>query len=81
MPDDQQQPSFENGLEKLEAIVQQLEDGELSLERSLDLFEQGVQLSQTCRKQLEAAETKVEIVMKKGGDLEAQPFELDDNNG
>ena len=80
MPEDQQQPSFEEGLERLEGIVQQLEDGELSLERSLELFEQGVQLSQKCREQLDAAETKVEILMKKGRDVAARPFELDENS-
>ena len=81
MPDNRHQPSFEKGLKKLEGIVQQLEDGELSLERSLELFEQGVKLSQKCRKQLAEAETRVEILMKKGGDLEARPFELDESSG
>lgn len=81
MPDNRNQPSFEQGLKKLEGIVQQLEDGELSLERSLELFEQGVKLSQKCRKQLAEAETRVEILMKKGGDLEARPFELDESSG
>ena len=81
MPDDQEQLSFEQGCERLEAIVQQLEDGELSLERSLELFEQGVHLSRNCRKQLEEAETRVEILMKKGGDRSAEPFQLDENSG
>ncbi len=79
MSDDPRQPSFEQGLDKLEAIVEQLEDGELSLEESLKLFEQGVQLSQNCRKQLQDAEAKVEILLRKDGDVKAQPFELDEN--
>lgn len=81
MSDDQKQLSFEQGCERLEEIVEQLEDGELSLERSLELFEQGVRLSQDCRQQLEAAETRVEILMKRGGDRKAQPFELDESSG
>lgn len=79
MSDDPQRPSFEQGLDKLEAIVEQLEDGELTLEESLKLFEQGVQLSQNCRKQLRDAEAKVEILLRKDGDVEAQPFNLDEN--
>jgi exodeoxyribonuclease VII small subunit len=71
-------PSFEHGLKELEAIVKELETGELPLERSLELFEKGVKLSEACRKQLQEAETKVEILLKKEGKLEAQPFELQD---
>ena len=52
MPDDQEQPTFEKGLEELEEIVRKLEGGDLSLEQSLKLFEAGVELSQRCRKQL-----------------------------
>lgn len=81
MSDDQRKPSFEQGLDQLEAIVDQLEDGELSLEESLKLFEQGVQLSHNCRKQLQDAEAKVEILLRKDGDVEAEPFELDENGG
>ena len=70
--------SFEEGLEQLEKIVKQLEDGELPLEKSLELFEQGVKLSEACRKQLQEAEAKVEILLKKEGRVEAKPFELED---
>ncbi len=79
MPEEREQLSFERGLEKLEGIVRQLEDGEVSLEQSLKLFEDGVQLSQALRKQLDAAESKVEILMKKGGDYAPKPFALDEN--
>ena len=71
-------PSFEAGLDELEKIVRELEGGDLPLERSLALFETGVNLSESCRKQLQNAETKVEILLKKGRKLEAEPFELDD---
>lgn len=68
-------PKFEDCLQQLEKIVEQLERGDLSLEQSLKLFEDGVRLSNACRQELEAAEGKVEILMKQGGKLQAQPFE------
>ena len=58
-------PSFEESLKKLETIVDQLEKGDLPLEDSLKLFEEGVQLSRECQKHLELAEGKVEILLKK----------------
>jgi exodeoxyribonuclease VII small subunit len=66
--------SFETALEELERVVKQLESGDLPLEESLRLFERGIQLSETCRKQLEDAETRIEILMKKDGKIEPQPF-------
>jgi len=66
---------FEECLERLEKIVQELEKGEVPLEKSLTLFEEGMQLSATCRKQLEDAEGKVEILLKQNGKLQAEPFE------
>jgi len=68
--------SFEESLKELEQIVDQLEAGDLSLERSLDLFEQGVRLSRECQKRLDHAERKVEILLKgSGGAVEAAPFD------
>jgi exodeoxyribonuclease VII small subunit len=66
---------FEECLERLEKIVLELEKGEVPLERSLTLFEEGMQLSATCRKQLEEAEGKVEILLKQNGKLQTEPFE------
>jgi exodeoxyribonuclease VII small subunit len=71
-------PSFEEGLEQLEQIVKDLENGDLPLEKSLDLFEKGVKLSETCRKQLQEAEDKVEVLLRKEGRIEAEPFHLED---
>ncbi len=71
-------PSFEHGLEELEKVVSQLENGDLPLEKSLELFENGMKLSEGCRKQLQDAEAKVEILLRKGGEVEPEPFELDD---
>jgi exodeoxyribonuclease VII small subunit len=66
---------FEDCLERLEKIVQELEKGEVPLEKSLTLFEEGMQLSATCRKQLEDAEGKVEILLTQNGKLQTEPFE------
>jgi len=66
---------FEDCLERLEKIVGELERGEVPLEKSLTLFEEGMQLSATCRKQLEEAEGKVEILLKQNGKLQTEPFE------
>jgi exodeoxyribonuclease VII small subunit len=68
-------PNFEDCLQRLEKIVQELEKGEIPLEKSLTLFEEGMQLSAICRKELEEAEGKVEILLKHNGKLQAEPFE------
>lgn len=67
-------PSFENCLDELEKVVKQLEAGDLALERSLELFEKGMSLSETCRKQLEDAETRVEALIRKDGKLVPEPW-------
>jgi len=66
--------SFETGLQQLEAIVKEMESGELPLERALELFERGMKLSDACRKQLEEAETRVEVLMKRAGEVHAEPL-------
>ena len=66
--------SFEVGLQQLETIVKEMESGELPLERALELFERGMKLSDACRKQLEEAETRVEILMKRAGEVQAEPL-------
>ena len=66
---------FEDSLKRLEKIVQELEKGEVPLEKSLTLFEEGMQLSADCRKHLEDAEGKVEILLKQNGKLQTGPFE------
>ena len=69
--------SFEIGLQQLEQIVKEMESGELPLERALQLFEKGMQLSETCRKQLEEAETRIEILIRKGDKIQPEPFRPD----
>jgi exodeoxyribonuclease VII small subunit len=66
--------SFETSLDELEKVVKELEAGDLSLERSIQLFERGVNLSDACRKQLEEAETRVEMLIRKEGKIAAEPF-------
>ena len=67
-------PKFEECLQRLETIVQQLERGDLPLEQALKLFEEGVGLSDSCRRELEEAEGKVEILLKQNGKLQPEPF-------
>ncbi|MGC2298727.1 MAG: exodeoxyribonuclease VII small subunit [Acidobacteriaceae bacterium] len=67
--------SFEESLAKLEEIVAQLERGDLSLEDSVRLFEEGTRLSADCRKHLEEAEGKVELLVKqRDGSMKREPF-------
>ena len=66
--------SFESSLDQLDKVVKELEAGDLALERSLELFERGMGLSETCRKQLEEAETRVEMLIRKEGKMTAEPF-------
>jgi exodeoxyribonuclease VII small subunit len=66
--------NFESSLDELEKVVKELESGDLPLDRSLDLFSRGMQLSETCRKQLEEAETRVEQLIRKEGTYQPEPF-------
>lgn len=68
-------PKFEECLQRLEKIVNELERGDLPLEKALTLFEEGIQLSNSCRKELEAAEGKVEILLKQNGKLQPEPLD------
>lgn len=71
---------FEDALERLEEIVGKLEEGELALDESLKVFEEGIKLSRFCSGKLEEAEKKIEILMKsKDGQLTKKPFDPEDN--
>jgi len=66
---------FENALEKLEEIVRKLEGGDIALDDSLKMFEEGVRLARFCGGKLDAAERKIEILMKnEDGTLGTSPF-------
>ena len=68
-------PDFEQALAELESLVERLEGGELPLEEALKLFERGVALTRQCQGSLQAAQQKVEILLKRGGDVQPEPFE------
>ncbi len=68
--------NFETSFKRLEEIVEELESGELSLEKSLKIFEEGVKLSRVCSNKLDEAEKKIEILLKnQDNELEAVPFD------
>jgi exodeoxyribonuclease VII small subunit len=70
---------FEQAMERLEQIVESLEGGDLNLEESLKIFEEGMKLIRFCSKKLDEAEQKVTLLMKEsGGQLTQQPFDLED---
>jgi exodeoxyribonuclease VII small subunit len=73
-PANQTVAAFETSLDELEKVVKELESGDLPLDRSLDLFSRGMQLSESCRKQLEDAETRVELLIRKEGTYQPEPF-------
>jgi exodeoxyribonuclease VII small subunit len=64
---------FESAIAELETIVKRLEDGDLPLEQSLELFERGVQLSRFCHSKLEEAERRVELLTERGEVTPAPP--------
>ena len=67
--------NFEESLQRLETIVNELEKGDVALDRALELFDEGMKLSGSCRKELEEAEGKVEILLKRNGKLLPESFD------
>ena len=71
--------SFEDQLKSLESIVGKLERGDLALEEAITLFESGISLSNACKQELEAAEGKVQVLLRqKDGELKPEPFGLEE---
>lgn len=68
-------PSFEDGLVRLEAIVDRLERGDLELENALGAFEEGVVLTRRCASQLDDAERRIEVLVEQGGEWLVRPHE------
>jgi len=66
---------FEQSLTNLEQLVEQMESGELSLEKALETFENGIQLTRQCQTMLSEAEQKVQLLIDNNGTLESQPFD------
>ena len=74
--------SFESSLAELEQIVTKLEDGDLPLEESLELFEKGIKLSRECRERLTKAERRIEILMKDAdGEIVVEDFNPESMRG
>lgn len=79
VPEPPRKGEFEKSLTRLEEVVKRLESAELSLDEAMKLFEEGVRLSRDCQKQLEEAEGRVEILLKKtDGKITAEPFETEE---
>ncbi len=80
MSEEKKEVEFETALKKLEAIVETLENGDMTLEATLKQYEEGVRMAAICSKRLSEAEKKVEVLMKtSGGRFKTEPYE--DENG
>src|ERR1700722_7491448 len=78
-PEAPRRGEFEKSLARLEEVVKRLESADLSLDEAMNLFEEGVKLSRECQKNLEEAEGRVEVLLKKAdGKISAEPFETED---
>ena len=71
---------FEEALERLEEIVKEMEAGDMTLDRSLEAFEEGIKLSRLCSKKLDKAERKVEILLKDNEEVDIKPFTGEDES-
>ena len=69
---------FEASIEKLQKLVEKMEDGDLTLEESSKVFEEGVKLTRECQQALVDAEQKVRVLMEEGGEVTSTDFEVDD---
>jgi exodeoxyribonuclease VII small subunit len=69
---------FERRLSDLEAVVERLEQGDLPLEESVRLFEEGMKLSQSCKQELDAAEGRIQVLIEQsGGKMKTQNLEVE----
>jgi exodeoxyribonuclease VII small subunit len=75
-----QTPDFERALAELESLVERLERGDLPLDEALKTFERGVQLTRHCQTSLQAAQQKVEILLKRSGQTEVAAFSVSEDD-
>ncbi|MCR1898000.1 exodeoxyribonuclease VII small subunit [Irregularibacter muris] len=68
--------TFEQGVERLEEIVSILEDGKISLERAVEIFEEGIQLTKYCNRKLESIENKISLLIEEDGSVQEKKFDL-----
>jgi exodeoxyribonuclease VII small subunit len=66
--------SFEEAMDQLEQLVVKLENGDVPLEKAIDLFQEGMKLSHLCSQKLEQVERKIEILVEENGALHKKPF-------
>ena len=71
---------FEQSLEKLEKLVERMEEGDLSLEDSLKSFEEGIKLTRECQQALASAEQRVKLLIEENGQIETADFAPDDDD-
>jgi exodeoxyribonuclease VII small subunit len=74
-------PAFEQSLAELEQLVQRLEAGDLPLDEALRTFERGIELTRHCQSSLKAARQKVDILLKRSGQLDVEPFSASEDDG
>jgi exodeoxyribonuclease VII small subunit len=79
--DQKQEKSFEEAMSELEAIVSQLEHGDVPLEKAIDLFQQGMKLSQLCGQKLEQVERKIEMIVEVDGSAVKKPYNENSGSG
>jgi len=72
-----EEPGFEETLEQLEAVVERLGEGDLLLEESLSVFEDGIRLSRQCAKQLDSVEKRIEVLTREGTEWKVSPLDSD----
>jgi len=72
------EPSFEEAMKGLEAVVARLESGEAPGEETIRLFEEGMKLSEACRKRLDEADRKIELLLRKPGGVSAETADEDE---
>jgi len=74
MPRKKKSPDFETSLQQLEALVVQMEQGDMPLEDALKAFEEGIHLTRDCQEILQQAEQKVQLLTEQNGNLQTEPF-------
>jgi len=80
MPEDNNKFAFETTIEKIETLVHKMEEGDLTLQQSLEAFEKGIKLTNACHKALDDAEQKVQILTGKNSDISITSFDTDVTN-
>jgi exodeoxyribonuclease VII small subunit len=73
--------SFEEAMDQLEQLVSKLENGDVPLEKAIDLFQEGMKLSHLCSQKLEQVERKIEMLVEENGVLSKKPFSSGNDEG